>query len=119
MRGKKGIVFFIFPSKGINHHIFFSFFVENLVIISKQLGYPFLLLRGRNSLFQKILEALKISFNLEASPQEIRTPEIHSTQNSQHFLFIGGLAQMALRQLFVDESQRSTILDEDSPNAFP
>jgi hypothetical protein len=49
--GKKGPVFFIFPVKGINHHILFSFFVDELIIISKQLGYPFLLLGGRNSFF--------------------------------------------------------------------
>jgi hypothetical protein len=117
--GKKGPVFFIFPGKGINHHIFFYFFVDDLVIISKQLGYPFLLLRGRNLLFQKILEALMINFNLEALSQEIRTSDIHGMHNSQHFLFIGGLAQMELEQLFVGESQRLTILHEDNHNAFP
>jgi hypothetical protein len=47
--GKKGPVFFIFPGKGINHHIFFSFFVDDLIIISKQLGYPFFFALGRNS----------------------------------------------------------------------
>jgi len=72
--GKKGHVFFIFSGKGINHHIFISFFVDDLIIVSKQLGYPFLLLWGSNSLFQKILEALMINFNLEAFPQEIRMP---------------------------------------------
>jgi hypothetical protein len=60
-------------------------------------------------LFHKILEALMINFNLEALPREIRTLEIYNVQNSQHFLIIGGLDQMTLRQLFVGESQRLTI----------
>jgi hypothetical protein len=60
-----------------------------------------------------------ICFNLEAFPQDIRTSEIHNVQNSQHFLFIGGLAQISLRQLLAGEIQRLTILHEDNPNAFP
>jgi hypothetical protein len=60
-----------------------------------------------------------ISFNLEALPQEITMLEIHNMRNNQHFLFIGGLAQMVLEKLFVGEIQRSTTLHEDSPNAFP
>jgi hypothetical protein len=60
-----------------------------------------------------------INFYLEVFPKEIRSPKIDSVQNSQNFLFMGGLAQMELKQLFCGESQRSSILHEDSPNAFP
>jgi hypothetical protein len=49
------------------------FFVEDLIIIFKQLGYPFLFLQGKNLLLQKILDPLMIHFNLESLPQEIRT----------------------------------------------
>jgi hypothetical protein len=56
-----------------------------------------------------------INFNLEVFPQDIRMPNTHT----QNLIFIGGLAQMALGQLFVGESQRSTILHEDIPNVFP
>jgi hypothetical protein len=40
--------------------------------------------------------------------------------NIQHFLFIGGLAQMEIRKKKnSSEIQRLTILHEDIPNAFP
>jgi hypothetical protein len=38
--------FFILPGKSINNHIFFSLLVNDLIIISKYLGHPFLLLWG-------------------------------------------------------------------------
>jgi hypothetical protein len=52
---------------------YLPFFVEDLIIIFKQLGYPFLFLQGKNLLLQKILDPLMIHFNLESLPQEIRT----------------------------------------------
>ena len=47
----------------------FSFLVNDLMIISKELGHPYLLLRGGKALIQKILEALMTCLNLEAFPQ--------------------------------------------------
>jgi hypothetical protein len=38
--------FFILSGEGINHHIFFSLLVNDLIIIPKQLGHPFLFLWG-------------------------------------------------------------------------
>jgi hypothetical protein len=45
-REKREPSFFIFPGKSVNHHIFFTLFVNDLIIISKQLGHPFLFLWG-------------------------------------------------------------------------
>jgi hypothetical protein len=85
--GEKEPFIFIFSRKSVNNHIFFAFLVNDLIIITKELSYPFLLLWGGRSLLQKILEALMICLNLEEFPQEIRVSEIHCMQNSQHFLF--------------------------------
>jgi hypothetical protein len=52
-----------------------------------------------------------INFDLEVFPQEIRTLKIHSMKNRKTILFIGGLAQIELKQFFFGEIQRSTILD--------
>jgi hypothetical protein len=100
---KKGSFFFILLGKSVIKNSSFSLVVNYLIIIAKELGDPFLLLRGGNSLFHKMLEALMICFNLEALAQEIRMPEIHSMQNRQNFLFIDRLSQMALRNFFVGE----------------
>jgi len=66
---KKGAFIFIFLGKCICNHIIFFFLVNDLIIISKELSHPFLLLWGGNALFQKIFEALMICLNLEAFPQ--------------------------------------------------
>jgi hypothetical protein len=66
---KNGSFLFILPRKSISNHILIYLPVNYLIIISKYLGDPFLLLWGGNSLFQKINEALMISFNLEALAQ--------------------------------------------------
>jgi hypothetical protein len=71
---KKGSFIFIFSGKCICNHIVFAFLVNDLIIISKELSHPFLLLRGGNALFQKIFEALMVCLNLEAFPLEIRAP---------------------------------------------
>jgi hypothetical protein len=71
---KKGSFFFIFSGQCIRHYIVFSLLVNDLIIISKELSHPFLLLWGGNVLFQKVLEALMVGLNLEALPQEIRVP---------------------------------------------
>jgi hypothetical protein len=42
---EEGPFVFIFPGKSISHHTFFALLVKNLIIISKQLGHPFLWLR--------------------------------------------------------------------------
>ena len=63
-----------------------SFLVNDLIIISKEVSDPFLLLLGGNALFQKVLEALMVGLNLEALPQEIRAPQINDMQNSENFL---------------------------------
>jgi hypothetical protein len=70
---KKGSFVFIFPGQCIRHDIVFSLLVNDLIIISKELSHPFLLLLGGNVLFQKVLETLMVGLNLEALPQEIRT----------------------------------------------
>jgi len=105
--------------KGHQPPHFLFLFVYDIIIISKQLGYPFLFLQGRNSLFQIILEALMINFYLESFPREIRMTKIHIMKNIQHFIFIGWLDQMVLRQCFGGQSQRSAIFHENIPNAFP
>jgi hypothetical protein len=74
---KKGSFFFIFFGQCIHHHIVFAFLVNHLIIISKELSHPFLLLRGGNALFQKVLEALMLCLNLEMLPQEIRESQIN------------------------------------------
>ena len=84
---KKQPFIFIFSGKCINNHIVFSFLVNDILIISKELSHPFLLLWGGNALFKKILEALMICLNLEALPQYIRAPK-NDMHNSQHFIFI-------------------------------
>jgi hypothetical protein len=66
--GKKGSFIFIFSRKSISNHIFFSFLVNDLIIITKDVSYPFLFLLGGRSLLQKILEALMICLNLESLP---------------------------------------------------
>jgi hypothetical protein len=71
---KKGSFVFIFPGQCIRHDIAFSLLVNDLIIISKELGEPFLLLLGGNKLFQKVLEALMVGLNLESLPQEIKMP---------------------------------------------
>jgi hypothetical protein len=68
-REKRGSFIFIFSGKCIHNHIVFAFLLNDLIIISKYLSHPFLLLYGGNALFQKILEALMVSLNLEALPQ--------------------------------------------------
>jgi hypothetical protein len=116
---KNGSFFFIFSGQCICHYIVFSLLVNYLIIISKELSHPFLLLRGGNALFQKVLEALMVGINLEALPQEIRAPQINGMQNSQHFLFINGFAQIPFRQFLVGEGQRSTLLHKDMLIPFP
>jgi hypothetical protein len=49
--------------------LYFAFFVNDLIIISKELSHPFVFLWGGKALFQKILEALIICLNLEVFPQ--------------------------------------------------
>jgi hypothetical protein len=71
---KKGSFVFIFLGQCIHHDIVFSLLVNDLIIISKELSDPFLLLLGGNALFQKVLEALMVGLNLESFPQEIRMP---------------------------------------------
>jgi hypothetical protein len=71
---KKGSFIFILPGQCICHDIVFSLLVNDLIIISKELSDPFLLLLGENALFQKVLEALMVGLNLESLPQEIRMP---------------------------------------------
>jgi hypothetical protein len=44
--GKDGPLLFILSRKRIINHIFFSLLVNYLIIISKYLGHPFLLLQG-------------------------------------------------------------------------
>jgi hypothetical protein len=73
-KGKKGSFFFIFSGQCICHYIVFSTLVNDLIIIPKELSHPFLLLLGGNALFQKVLEALIVSLNLESLPQQIRAP---------------------------------------------
>jgi hypothetical protein len=68
-REKNRPFIFIFSRKCICNHIVFSFLVNYLIIISKELSHPFLFLWGGNVLFQKILEALMICLNLEAFSQ--------------------------------------------------
>jgi hypothetical protein len=63
---KKGSFVFIFPGQCIRHNIVFSLHVNDIIIISKELSHPFLLLLGGNALFQKVLEALMVGLNLEA-----------------------------------------------------
>jgi hypothetical protein len=65
---KNGSFFFIFLGQCIHHYIVFDLPVNDLIIISKELSHPFLLLLGGNALFQKILEALMVGLNLEALP---------------------------------------------------
>jgi hypothetical protein len=67
--GKKGPSIFIFSSKCVSNYIVFSFLVNDIKIISKELSHPFLFLQGGSALFQKILEALMICLNLEAFPK--------------------------------------------------
>jgi hypothetical protein len=74
---KKGSFFFIFSGQCIYHYIVFSLLVKDLIIITKELNHPFLLLLGGNALFQKVLEALMVGLNLEAFPQEKRVPQIN------------------------------------------
>jgi hypothetical protein len=71
---KEGSFVFIFPRQCIRHYIFFALLVNDLIIISKKLSDPFLLLLGGNVLFQKVFEALMVCLNLESLPQEIRMP---------------------------------------------
>jgi predicted ABC-type exoprotein transport system permease subunit len=66
---KKRSFIFIFSGKFIHTHIVFSFIVNDIIIISKDISHPFLLLWGGNALFQKILEALMVFLNLEALTQ--------------------------------------------------
>jgi hypothetical protein len=65
---KKGPFIFIFSGKCIDNHIVFSFLVNDLIIIFKELSHLFLLLWAGNVLFQKMLEALMIYLNLEELP---------------------------------------------------
>jgi len=116
---KNGSFFFIFLGQCIHHYIVFDLPVNDLIIISKELSHPFLLLLGGNALFQKILEALMVGLNLEALPQEIRAPQINGMQNSQHLFFINGFAQIPFRQLLAGEGQRSTLLHKDNADSFP
>jgi hypothetical protein len=44
--GKNGSFFFILSGETINHYIFFSLLVNDLIIIAKYLGHPFLFLVG-------------------------------------------------------------------------
>jgi hypothetical protein len=76
-KGKKGPFIFIFSRKGVNDNIFFAFLVNYLIIITKEISYPFLFFRGGRLLLQKILEDLMTCTNLEAFPQEIRALEIY------------------------------------------
>jgi hypothetical protein len=48
---KKGSFIFIFSGQCILHDIVFSLLVNDLIIISKELSHPFLLLLGGNALF--------------------------------------------------------------------
>jgi hypothetical protein len=66
---KKGSFFFIFSGQCIHHYIVFSLIVNDLIIITKELSHPFLLLLGGNALFQKVLEDLMVGLNLEVFPQ--------------------------------------------------
>jgi hypothetical protein len=75
---KKGSFLFIFSGQCIRHYIVFSLLVNDLIIITKELSHPFLLLLGGNALFQKVLEALMVGLNLEAFPQEIRAQHINA-----------------------------------------
>jgi hypothetical protein len=45
---------FIFLRKCIRNHIVFAFLVNDLIIISKELSHPFLLLQGGNALLQML-----------------------------------------------------------------
>jgi hypothetical protein len=116
---KKGSFVFIFLGQCIRHDIVFSLLVNDLIIISKELGHPFLLLLGGNALFHKVLEALMVCLNLEALPQEIRMPQLNGMQNRQHLFFINGFAQIIFRQLLASEGQRSTLFHKDNTDSFP
>jgi hypothetical protein len=74
---KKGSFVFIFLGQCIHHDIVFSLLVNDLIILSKELSHPFLFLLGGNALFQKVLEAFMVGLNVEALPQEIRTPQLN------------------------------------------
>jgi hypothetical protein len=116
---KKGSFFFIFSGQCIRHYIVFSLLVNDLIIITKELSHPFLLLLGGNALLQKVFEALMVGLDLEALPQEIRAPQLNDMQNSQHFLFVNGFSQIPFKQLLAGEGQRSTLLHKDSAYSFP
>jgi len=116
---KKGSFVFIFPGQCIRHDIVFALLVNDLIIISKELSHPFLLLLGGNVLLQKVLEALMAYLNLEAFPQEIQMPQLNDMQNHQYFLFINGFSQILFRQLLTSEGQRSTLLHKESVDSFP
>jgi hypothetical protein len=115
--GKNGSFIFIFSRNSVSNHIFFSFLVNDIIIITKEFSYPFLLLWEGRSLLQKIPEALMICLNLEPFPKEIRALEIHGMHNSQHFLFIDLLAQIAFRQFFSSKGKRSSLLHKDNYNS--
>jgi hypothetical protein len=116
---KKGSFFFIFLGQCIRHYIVFSLFVNDIIIIKKELSHPFLLFLGGNALFQKVLEALMVGLDLEALPQEIRVTQLNEMHNNQHFLFINGFAHIPFRQLLVGEGQRKTLFHKDNTDSFP
>jgi hypothetical protein len=49
--GKEETFFFIFLEKSVSHHIFFTIFVNGIIIIAKKLGHPFFFLCRWNELF--------------------------------------------------------------------
>jgi hypothetical protein len=92
---KKGSFVFIFPGQCIRHDIVFALLVNDLIIISKELSEPFLLLLGGNALFQKVLEALMVGLNLGiVAPRDKDAIIPYDMQNRQHFFFINGFAQI-------------------------
>jgi hypothetical protein len=84
---KKGSFVFIFLGQCIHHDIVFALLVNDLIIISKELSHPFLLFLGGNALFQKVLEALMVSLNLEALPPRDKDATTQWHAESPTFLF--------------------------------
>ena len=76
----------------IHNHVFFSLFVNYLIVISQHFGKRFMLFWRWQWLIQKIFQTMVICFDLKMTPKKIRSPGLYCMEDGHHFFLIGGLA---------------------------
>lgn len=78
------------PGENVGHGVEMAGAVLNSVIVSQELGDPFVLGWCADALVEHVLEWLVIGKDGELVPKQVWSPFFHGKKYRQHFFFICG-----------------------------